>query len=148
MNDYALGDLLPHAGGMMLLNKIVSFDEQSMVTEVIVNGNGLFGDDKSVPALVGIEYMAQTVSAHSGMMDKLAQRQSYLGYLLGTRLYTSNVGSFLTGTVLTVSVKIVLQEQQQGLGVFDCKITGPGVLVEAKLNVYQPKSEKNRVLTE
>jgi predicted hotdog family 3-hydroxylacyl-ACP dehydratase len=63
-------------------------------------------------------------------------------------LYTSNVGSFLTGTVLTVSVKIVLQEQQQGLGVFDCKITGPGVLVEAKLNVYQPKSEKNRVLTE
>jgi predicted hotdog family 3-hydroxylacyl-ACP dehydratase len=146
MNGYALDGLLPHAGGMMLLDKIVRFDDQSMEAEVIVQGNGLFGDDKSVPALVGIEYMAQTISAHSGMMDKLAGRQSYLGFLLGTRLYTSNVDCFLTGTVLTVNVKIVLQEQ--GLGVFDCNITAPGVLVEAKLNVYQPKSENNRVLTE
>ncbi|MDD2724174.1 MAG: 3-hydroxylacyl-ACP dehydratase [Methylovulum sp.] len=146
MNGYALTDLLPHAGGMMLLDKIIRFDDQSMVAEVIVNGNGLFGDEQSVPALVGIEYMAQAISAHSGMMDKIAGRQSYLGFLLGTRLYTSNVASFLTGAVLTVHVKIVLQEQ--GLGVFDCKITAPGVLVEAKLNVYQPKSEHNRVLTE
>lgn len=146
MNSYALDDLLPHAGGMMLLDNIISFDDQSLVAQVTVKGNGLFGDGKTVPALVGIEYMAQAISAHSGMMDKLAGRQSYLGFLLGTRLYRSSADSFLAGSVLTVSVKIVLQEQ--GLGVFDCKITAPDVLVEAKLNVYQPKSEKNRVLSE
>ncbi|POZ50045.1 3-hydroxylacyl-ACP dehydratase [Methylovulum psychrotolerans] len=146
MKGYTLGELLPHDGGMMLLDKIVSFDGQSMVSEVIVQSNGLFGDGDTVSALVGIEYMAQTISAHSGMMDKIAQRPSYLGFLLGTRLYTSNVGSFLMGSLLTVTVKIILQEQ--GLGVFDCKITAPGVLVEAKLNVYQPQSEHNRVLTE
>jgi hypothetical protein len=32
--------------------------------------------------------------------------------------------------------------------VFDCKITAPSVLVEAKLNVYQPDTAHNRVLTE
>ena len=146
MNEFAVSELLGHEGCMMLLDKIVRFDDQSMVSEVIVRDNGLFGDDKAVPALVGIEYMAQTIAAHGNMMDKIAQRPNYLGFLLGTRAYISNVDSFLTGSVLTVTVEKIIQEQ--GLGVFDCKITAPGVLVEAKLNVYQPNSAQNRVLTE
>lgn len=146
MNEFVVNELLAHEGCMMLLDKIVRFDGQSMVSEVIVRDNGLFGDDKAVPALVGIEYMAQTIAAHGNMMDKIARRPSYLGFLLGTRAYISNVDSFLTGSVLTITVEKIVQEQ--GLGVFDCKITAPGVLVEAKLNVYQPDSAQNRVLTE
>jgi predicted hotdog family 3-hydroxylacyl-ACP dehydratase len=146
MNKFALNELLAHEGCMMLLDKIIKFDDQSMVTEVIVRDDGLFGDDKAVPALVGIEYMAQTISAHGGMMDKIAQRPTYLGFLLGTRSYTSNVDCFLTGSKLTVTVQKIIQEQ--GLGVFDCKINAPGVLVEAKLNVYQPDSAHNRALAE
>ena len=146
MNVIEPSELLAHSGDMMLLDKIVKFDEQTMVSEVIVRNDGLFGDGKCVPALVGIEYMAQTIAAHGNMMDKLAQRPTYLGYLLGTRSYTSNVDCFLMGSVLTVIVENIIQEQ--GLGVFDCKITAPGVLVEAKLNVYQPDSAQNRVLAE
>jgi predicted hotdog family 3-hydroxylacyl-ACP dehydratase len=146
MNIMKPSELLAHSGDMMLLDKIVKFDDQSMVSEVVVRFDGLFGDDKAVPALVGIEYMAQTISAHGSMMDKLAKRPSYLGFLLGTRLYTSNVDNFLIGSVLTVTVEKIMQEQ--GLGLFDCNITAPGVLVEAKLNVYQPDSAQNRVLTE
>ncbi|MCX7086610.1 MAG: 3-hydroxylacyl-ACP dehydratase [Methylococcales bacterium] len=146
MNEFTVHELLAHSGYMMLLDKIVKFDEQSMVAEVIVRYDGLFGDEKAVPALVGIEYMAQTIAAHGSMMDKIAQRPAYLGFLLGTRAYTSNVDCFITGTVLTVTVEKIIQEQ--GLGVFDCKITALGVLVEAKLNVYQPDSAKNRVLSE
>jgi predicted hotdog family 3-hydroxylacyl-ACP dehydratase len=99
MSGFTVSELLAHEGAMMLLDRIITFDERSMVCEVIVHGNGLFGDDKSVPALVGIEYMAQTISAHSGMMDKIAQRPTYLGFLLGTRSYTSNVDCFLTGSI-------------------------------------------------
>jgi predicted hotdog family 3-hydroxylacyl-ACP dehydratase len=146
MNEFAVNDLVAHDGQMMLLDKVIKFDEQSMICEVIVRGDGLFGDEKSVPALVGIEYMAQTISAHGGMMDKIANRPTYMGFLLGTRAYVSNVDSFLTGSVLTVTVEKIMQEQ--GLGVFDCKITAPGVLVEAKLNVYQPETAQNRVITE
>jgi predicted hotdog family 3-hydroxylacyl-ACP dehydratase len=139
-------ELLAHAGDMMLLENIVKFDDQSMVSEVVVRFDGLFGNEKSAPALVGIEYMAQTISAHGCMMDKLANRPSYLGFLLGTRAYTSNVDSFSIGSVLTITVEKIMQEQ--GLGVFDCNISAPGVLVEAKLNVYQPDSAQNRVLAE
>jgi predicted hotdog family 3-hydroxylacyl-ACP dehydratase len=146
MNGFAVNDLVAHDGHMMLLDKVVKYDEQSMVCEVIVRGDCLFGDEKEVPALVGIEYMAQTISAHGGMMDKLADRPSHLGFLLGTRAYVSNVNCFLVGAVLTVTIEKIMQEQ--GLGVFDCKITAPGVLVEAKLNVYQPDTAQNRVITE
>jgi predicted hotdog family 3-hydroxylacyl-ACP dehydratase len=146
MTDIELSELLAHSGEMMFLDKVIQFDGQSMTTEVTVRGDGLFGDGKSVPALVGIEYMAQTISAHGRLMDRLAKRPTFLGFLLGTRVYTSNVDNFVAGMVLTVAVKEIIQGQ--GLGVFDCKITAAGVLVEAKLNVYQPDSAKNRVLSE
>jgi predicted hotdog family 3-hydroxylacyl-ACP dehydratase len=146
MKDYALSELLAHEGRMMLLDKILSFDEQAMVSEVIVRFDGLFGNEQSVPALLGIEYMAQTISAHGSLLDKLAQRPTYLGVLLGTRSYTSNVDRFLTGSVLAVAVEKIIQEQ--GQGAYDCKITGAGVLVEAKLSVYQPNTPHNRVFAE
>lgn len=145
MNELTVSDLLAQTGDMMLLDKIITFDNQSMVSEVIVRYNGLFGDERAVPALVGIEYMAQTIAAHGSMMDKIAGRPSHIGFLLGTRSYTSNIDHFLTGSVLTVFVAKIIQEQ--GLGVYDCKITAPNVLIEAKLNVYQPDSAQNKVLT-
>ncbi|NOS89543.1 MAG: 3-hydroxylacyl-ACP dehydratase [Methylococcaceae bacterium] len=143
MSEISPADLLLHSGQMMLLDRIVDFDGQSMVSELTVRNDGLFGDGHTVPALVGIEYMAQTIAAHGNMLDKLAQRPSHFGFLLGTRAYSSTVDSFAAGLVLTVTVKKIIQEQ--GLGVYDCTIAAPGVWVEAKLNVYQPDSAHNRV---
>jgi hypothetical protein len=37
--------------------------------------------------------------------------------------------------------------EDQGLGVFDCRITAEGILASAKLNVYQPDTAINRVIT-
>lgn len=144
MRDYAVEELLPHTGGMMLLERVIAFDQESMTAEVIVRGDGLFGDTHSVPAWLGIEYMAQTVAAHGGMMCKLAGKPLNLGFLLGTRRYHCNVDSFAVGAVLTVTVKRLIQDQ--GLGVFDCHISAEGVLASAKLNVYQPDSAVNRAI--
>ncbi|MDD5276941.1 MAG: hotdog family protein [Methylovulum sp.] len=145
MTDFAIGELLPHDGKMVLLERVIAFDEDSMAAEVVVHADGLFGAAGTVPAWLGIEYMAQTVAAHSGMFCKIAGKPLNLGFLLGTRHYYCNVPSFADGTVLTVTVKRLIQDQ--GLGVFDCKITGDGVEVLAKLNVYQPDSKLNRVIT-
>ncbi len=147
MSMLAVSELLAQTEHMMLLDKVVKFDDRSMVSEVIVRYNGLFGDENALPALVGIEYMAQTIAAHGSMMDKIAGRPSHIGFLLGTRSYLSKVDHFVTGSVLTVFVEKIMQEQ--GLGVYDCSIAGSGgLLVEAKLSVYQPDSATNLVLTE
>lgn len=144
MTGFAIEELLPHAGRMMLLERVISFDEESMTAEVIVRDDGLFGESGAVPAWLGIEYMAQTVAAHGGMMCKIAGRPLNLGFLLGTRRYHCNVDKFTAGTVLTVTVKRLIQDQ--GLGVFDCRIAGAGVAVAAQLSVYQPDSAINRAI--
>ncbi len=140
-----ISELLPHDGDMVLLDRVIEFDQDSMICQTTVRDDGLFGDEHTVPAWLGIEYMAQTVAAHDGMMCKIAGRTINLGFLLGTRRYLSNVDSFSTGLLLTITVKRIMQDQ--GLGVFDCQVVGDGVDISAKLNVYQPDSAINKVIT-
>ena len=142
---FAVEELVPHAGAMMLLERVLEFAPETMVAEVIVRADGLFDDGCTVPAWLGIEYMAQTIAALGGMKRKLAGKAINLGFLLGTRRYDCNVETFAVGTVLTVSVKRLIQDQ--GLGVFDCRLTGEGITASAKLNVYQPDAAVNRVIT-
>lgn len=145
MKKFTVEDLVPHTGIMVLVNRVIEFDEENMVTEVIVRDDSLFGDANTVPAWLGIEYMAQTIAAFGGMKRRLAGNPLNLGFLLGTRRYVSNVGTFSVGSVLTVSVKRLVEDQ--GLGVFDCRISAEGISVSAKLNVYQPDTAVNRVVT-
>ena len=144
MIDINVADLIPHEGQMVLLDKVLEYDENSLVSEVIVRDDGLFGDGKTVPAWLGIEYMAQTVAAHEGMMSHLAGKPIKLGFLLGSRRYYSNISSFTVGSRLTVKVERLIQDQ--GLGVFFCQISGKGVDISAKLNVYQPDNKVNLVI--
>jgi predicted hotdog family 3-hydroxylacyl-ACP dehydratase len=144
MKKFAVDELVPHTGRMVLLNRVIEFDEENMLAEVIVCDDGLFGSGSSVPAWLGIEYMAQTIAALGGMKRRLAGKPLNPGFLLGTRRYVCNVGLFAVGSVLTVSVKRLVEDQ--GLGVFDCHITAEGISASAKLNVYQPDSAVNRVI--
>ena len=145
MKKFAVEELVPHSGKMVLLNRVIEFDEENMVAEVIVRDDGMFGDGNTVPAWLGIEYMAQTIAALGGMKRRLAGKPLNLGFLLGTRRYDCNLDIFPVGSVLTVSVKQLVEDQ--GLGVFDCRITAEGISASAKLNVYQPDSAINRVIT-
>lgn len=129
--------LIPHSGEMVLLDRIIDYDDQGLTAELAVRGDGLLGgDERTVPAWAGIEYMAQTVAVYVGVKAKLANEPIRMGFLLGTRRYNSNVAAFKVGARLTIRVEKIIQDD--GLGVFDCRIQGEGVEVTANLNVYQP----------
>ena len=69
MIDWPLAELLPHAGDMILIDQVLSFDEEQIHTRVTVKPGGLFNRaDGSLPAWVGIELMAQR------MLDAAAER--------------------------------------------------------------------------
>ncbi|MEQ1738745.1 MAG: hotdog family protein [Methyloglobulus sp.] len=133
-NDVA--SLIPHSGQMVLLDKVVEFNDENLIAEMTVRDDGLFGNENEVPAWVGIEYMAQAIGAYAGIKSKLAGEPIKLGYLLGTRRFSSNVASFDAGTELTINVKVIIQDDK--LGAFDCQILGEGIEVSANLTVYQP----------
>ena len=144
MIDINVADILPHDGAMVLLDNVLEYDQQSLVAAVTVRNDGMFGDGKTIPAWIGIEYMAQTVAAHGGMMCHLAGKPINLGFLLGTRRYTCNISEFTVGMHLTVKVERLIEDQ--GLGVFTCQILGDGIDISAKLTVYQPDKAENKII--
>ena len=135
-NNIDVAELIPHSDKMVWLDSIISCDNHSLSAELIVRDEGLSGNDKTVPAWVGIEYMAQAVAAYAGVMAKQAGEPIKLGFLLGTRRYSSNVAEFSVGSTLTVRVEKILQDNN--LGAFECRIQGVDVEASAILNVYQP----------
>ncbi len=144
MIDINVADILPHDGKMVLLDSVLEYDQESLTAELTVRNDNLFGDGKTVPAWLGIEYMAQTVAAHGGMMCYLAGKPINPGFLLGSRRYISNISDFTVGTHLTVKVKRLIEDQ--GLAVFACQILGNGIDISAKLNVYQPDKSENKII--
>lgn len=144
MIDINVADIMPHDGKMMLLDAVLEYDQESLTASVTVRNDGMFGDGKTIPAWIGIEYMAQTIAAHGGMMCYLAGKPINLGFLLGTRRYNCNISNFTVGTHLIVKVQRLITDQ--GLGVFTCRILGEGIDISAKLNVYQPDRAVNKVI--
>jgi predicted hotdog family 3-hydroxylacyl-ACP dehydratase len=138
MNDWPLAELLPHAGDMILIDRILSFDEEQIHTRLTVKPDGLFNlPDGSLPAWVGIELMAQSVAAFAGCHARQKGNPVELGFLLGTRKFECNVDAFAAGSELTIH-GIRSLEDDNGMGVFECHIHGPGIEASARLNVFRP----------
>ncbi|MFJ2538840.1 MULTISPECIES: hotdog family protein [unclassified Pseudomonas] len=138
MTDWPLAELLPHAGDMILIDQIISFDEEQIYTRLTVKPDSLFSlPDGSLPAWVGIELMAQSVAAFAGCHARLKGNPVELGFLLGTRKFECNVAAFAAGSELTVH-GIRSLEDDNGMGVFECHINADGIHASARLNVFRP----------
>ncbi|MBD3874220.1 MULTISPECIES: ApeP family dehydratase [Stutzerimonas stutzeri subgroup] len=138
MIDWPIAELLPHAGDMILLDGVERFDDDSVETVLQVRADGLLSTtDGSLPAWVGVEIMAQSVAAFAGCHARQAGQPVELGFLLGTRSYQCNVEAFPAGADLRVRAHRSLQDDN-GMGVFECHLEGPGIHAEARLNVFRP----------
>jgi predicted hotdog family 3-hydroxylacyl-ACP dehydratase len=136
---YRIEELLPHAGNMVLLDEVLEVGVDYIVTGLSVRDDGLFsGPDRTVPAWVGIEYMAQTVAAFSGYLRKCQGLEIDLGFLLGTRYYECSVGHFACGAKLRVHAEKIM-DGANDMSVFDCRIEGENIHAGAKLNLLLPK---------
>jgi predicted hotdog family 3-hydroxylacyl-ACP dehydratase len=132
-----IATLVPHAGPMCLLSRVLEHDRVRTVCAVRVDESALFLDpDGSVPAWLGLEYMAQCMAAHAGL-EAAAGRRPPPALLLGSRRLRLSLDSFSAGTSLVVSARHYRGEA--GLVAFDCEIrdaAGGPALVEGRINVY------------
>jgi predicted hotdog family 3-hydroxylacyl-ACP dehydratase len=135
-----IGELVPHAGTMSLLGRLLAVDDETLAAEVVIGPDTLFFDGREVGAWVGVEYMAQAVAAHAGHAARQRGEPVKVGFLLGARRYQSSVSGFAQGMVLRVHVRCELQGEN-GLGAFACRIEDAGsgaALAEATITVFQP----------
>lgn len=136
---YSLADVLPHGPGMLLLDRMVAYDTESLTCELTVRPDSMFNDGKhGVPAWVGIEYMAQTLGAYTGIARLQAGKKVQLELLLGTRSYDCSKPYFREGACLHVRVKLLFWDPD-GVCAFACEIReGATVLASSEVKGYEP----------
>lgn len=122
---------------MSLLSRIVDHGDGWLRSEVEIGPESLFSDERGVPAWIGLEYMAQTIAAYAGLQERLVGKPPKIGFLLGTRNYSTNADYFVPGQTLTIRAEVEMVGAN-GLNVFNCEIRGNNVRAEAVVNVFQP----------
>lgn len=140
MGNYAIEELIAHRDPMILISRMVEFDDSSALCEVDIHENSPFyqSDLDGVASYIGIEYMAQAIAAYAGAQAREQGNDIEIGFLLGSRKYQTFAPSFSKGTTYQIRVEELYQEDS-GLSVFDCEIVHrDSVIAQAKVNAFQP----------
>ncbi|HEX3694693.1 MAG TPA: hypothetical protein VH374_04820 [Polyangia bacterium] len=129
-------DLVPHKPPMLLLDRVVAHDADSVTCEVVIAADSPFVENGRVPAVIGIEYMAQCVATFAGLSAHAGGKPPRIGFLLGCRELTLAVDAFLVGDALLVEARRAWGDSD--LGNFVCRVQRGGETVASgTLNVYQ-----------
>lgn len=132
-------DVLPHRPPMVLVDRIVSHDATQTVCALDITSFTPFLCDGVVPAWVGVEYMAQCVAAHAGLLAHARGETVRPGLLIGARSVDFHVDGFTVGQTIVVHGVHVWGERT--LASFECTLTDDRSqrrLARGVLSVYSP----------
>lgn len=136
-----VAELLPHDGTMVFLSRLIAHGEDQTLCLVEIDAQAHFrGPDGAVPAWVGLEYMAQCIGAHAGMVGRARGAPPQLGMLLGSRRVRFHTQRFAPGQTLRVCARHVWGSAP-GLVSFECRLEDAGSgarLAEGRLNCFVP----------
>jgi predicted hotdog family 3-hydroxylacyl-ACP dehydratase len=117
--------VLPHKGKMLLISRVTEYNihERSLRSEYDVTEQCVFFDPAlgGVPAWMGFEFMAQAVSALSGITGKVMGRPPMMGFILSVSSLEVKTPVFRPGDVVASRV---LEEMRVGLAsTYRCTIS-------------------------
>lgn len=136
---YAPAELVPHTGAMCLLDTVEDYGQDWIETSVQIKADSRFSDEHGVPAWVGLEFMAQTIAAWSGIERVQAGLRPGIGLLIGTRRCAFEVDHFAHGWTLHLRAALLMRDEHD-LAVFGCSIQHEGTLLaQAQVKAYRPQ---------
>lgn len=136
--------LVPHTGSMVLLDRVISVDQENLCAEVRIHAESVFAGKDGIGGWVGIEYMAQAIAAHAGYAARLRGEPVKIGFLLGSRRYECSRPTFALNSVLRIHVLRMLQAEN-GLASFECRIEDleKQQLAKATITVFEPADARD-----
>ena len=139
-----LPSVVPHRGKMLLLSRIVGYDleERSIEAEYHITKDCVFYDSAAdgVPAWVGFEFIAQSISAFSGIRDREKGRPPKIGFVLAVSKLRMGLSFFKAGSTVTIRSKEV--DNMSPVFVFEGGIFVDGEKVlDGKLTVMEVDDE-------
>jgi len=144
-----LHSIIPHRGRMLLLNRINSYSEEErfIEAEYLITEECIFYDSETagVPSWVGFEFIAQAISAFSGIKGRKKGEPPKAGFILAVSKVQMGLPFFLTGSIITIKAKEV--ENMAPVYVFEGEILIKGKKVfGGKLTVMDVTDEQLKTL--
>jgi predicted hotdog family 3-hydroxylacyl-ACP dehydratase len=136
---------------MLLLSRVKEYNlkEQTIEAEYDITENCLFYDSaiSGVPAWAGFEFIAQAISAYSGIWDREHGMPSKMGFILSVSSMRIGIPFFKAGTTARIKTKEIdcmdLTYTYQG----EIFLEGEKVL-EGKLTVMKVNDEQAKAMKE
>jgi predicted hotdog family 3-hydroxylacyl-ACP dehydratase len=103
-----LRTLIPHSGKMLLLDRVIDYDiEHSILAEYNITENCIFYDPVlgGVPAWVGFEFIAQTISALTGIRKRARKEKPNIGFILSIPYMRMDIPFFKNGSLAEIRVR-------------------------------------------
>lgn len=137
----ALVEILPHRGRASLLDHIEHHDDRETVCVVEIEASAwLRRAEGSVPAWVGIEYMAQCIAAREGCIAHAEGRRIAPGFIVRARRARFHQSGFGPGEVLRIHARRLRGRPGLGAMTYACGIrigvgSDTSVVAEAEITV-------------
>jgi predicted hotdog family 3-hydroxylacyl-ACP dehydratase len=131
-------EILPHRYGMLLVERIVSWDAARATVSASPSAAGWYAEAGGMPSRIGIELMAQAIATHVGVTAWERGEPPKKGVLLGARSYRATQPYFPAGSKLTVTAVKAFSDES-GMGAYDARIELEGAEVaKARILVFEP----------
>lgn len=136
---YPIESLLKHRRGMLLIDRLVDYDDNSITAEVTIREDSTFCKNGAVPAWVGLEYAAQGVGVYAGVYEKKLGHPTKVGFLLGCRKYKTTLSQFSVG--MTIRIHVLEDFRDENMGVYQCTLydENNNIIVTTSLSAYVPE---------
>ena len=140
-----VSELVPHKGKMFLLNRVQSYSLEtiSITTEIDITREDLFYEEDlgGVPAWVAFEYMAQSISALSGIYGRSRGEKPKVGFIMSVNSFKANVPIFKVGETVVVTVRQTIRMDMAVTFDGTAKV-GETLAVSATLNTVEVEDPK------
>lgn len=138
IENYPIEKFLCHRRGMKLIDKLISYTEDSVDVEANITKDSIFLEPDGVPAWIGIEYAAQAVATLSGVRSVINNEDVKLGLLLSGRRYKCKQTHFTLGEKLIIHVKEDFNDGK--MGAYRCTISNGNKedIASVSINAYVP----------
>jgi len=133
-------ELVPQGGAMSLLSRVISHDAHGTSCAVDPAASALLrAADGSLPAWVALEYMAQCIAAHGGLLARERGAPPRIGFFVGSRRASFRVPTLPLREELRVRAEPL--RAGSGLLTFACTLERASDgerLAEGQLSVFIP----------
>ena len=141
MNEITIAELLPHPGPMLLLDRLLDYQEPECAARPgSVSATACCWTRRgNLPAWVGLELMAQTIAAWAGMRGQGARSRCASACCSAAGSTSVGCRASRTGERLVIEAECLLEDGGMS---FECRILcGDLPCAEARLSTYLPGDE-------